>query len=177
MLRTIGLVICLIIAVVLGYYGYKEISVDRTNLYQQIPADIISVSMNNRIINSQSKSNNITFINNKTVYDLIANYKYVVNEKEYFGSYNIGEYSSYFIATEEKNNIMNNPNRKKINIFYEKLNPSKSSLTISKNNSIGYFIGSAVFVVIGLVIKFAQIIQTDQQRLENVVIYNRSLFK
>jgi hypothetical protein len=179
MFRKVGLIICLVIAAILGYFGYRELSVDRTNLYKSIPALITNVSMTDKVTQSQSSVSNVTIVNRTTTYQLTANYSYTVNNKNYAGSYPLGQYSSYLMAQNEINNLMSNASRKNITVFYEIASPNRSVLNVAKNNSIGYFIGAVVFVIIGLIINFTTNVTfslpySNPYQQSNVVIYNNN---
>jgi hypothetical protein len=179
MFRKIGLIICLVIATILGFFGYKELSIDRTNLYKSVPAQITTVNMTDRVSQSQSSVSNVTIVNRTTTYQLTANYTYTVNNRNYVGSYPLGQYSSYLMAQNEINSIMGTPARKNITVFYEIAAPNRSVLNVAKNNSIGYFIGAVVFVIIGLIINFTTNVTfslpySNPYQQPNVVIYNNN---
>ena len=135
--------------------------------------------MTDKVSQSQSSVSNVTIVNRTTTYQLTANYVYTVDKKNYNGSYALGQYSSYLMAQNEINNIMSTPSRKNITVFYEIAAPNRSILNVAKNNSIGYFIGAVVFVIIGLLIFFTTSItfylpESTPYQQSNVVIYNNN---
>jgi hypothetical protein len=153
-LRDIGLVVGLIIALVLAFFAYRELSVDRTDLYQEVNAKISDVRIAQNIETSTSSVANVRIINNKTVFNLTAFYTYLVNGKVYTGQYPVGKFHNIIIAQNERNRLMNvSPIFK---VFYKKAKPSKSVRVIKKNNFIGYAVGAVFMVILSLVIKFAE---------------------
>lgn len=160
-LRDIGLVVGLIIALVLAFFAYRELSVDRTDLYQEVKAKISDVRMASNIETSTSSVANVRIINNKTVYNLTAFYTYLVNGKVYNGQYPVGKFHNLMSAQNERNRLMNvSPI---FTVYYKKAKPSKSVRVIKKNNFIGYTVGAIFVVILSLVIKFADFTPAPQQ--------------
>jgi len=150
-IKNIVFYVGLVISVILAFLAYNERTKDNSNLYQLVPAVLYNVRIQSKNIQSTSSAGSITIVNNNTQYELYNQYKYTVDGKEYIGEYLNGSYNSYSIVQNEINNRMANKN---INVYYEKANPSKSVINYSKNNLMGYAIGSVVVLIISLIIKF-----------------------
>jgi hypothetical protein len=100
-LRDIGLVVGLIIALILAFVAYRELSVDRTNLYQEVKARIYNVRNISSVETSTSSVANVRIVNNRTVYNLTAQYRYLVNGKTYEGQYPVGKFRDILSAQNE----------------------------------------------------------------------------
>lgn len=83
--KNIVFIIGLIISSILSYFAYSELAIDNTNLYKEIKAKIFNVKINNAVETSTSSVANIKIVNNKTVYNLVAQYKYIVDGETYNG--------------------------------------------------------------------------------------------
>ena len=179
MIKDVVLLICILACIVLAYFGYQELSKDNSSKYSQIQATIVNVLLKDNFVQSSSSVGNTRIINNTTQYEVWPQYQYTVNNKIYSGQYKLATYNSMSMAQNEYNNIMKNPTRQKITVFYEIANPGISAFSFPKNNSIGFFAGAVVILIVGLVVKFGQLnfVPNQQQGIENVVIFNRQLFK
>ena len=179
MIRDIILAICVLGCIVLAFFGYKELSKDNSSKYAKIQATIVNVRLKDNFVQSSSSFGNTKIIDRRTEYEVWPQYQYTVNKNVYTGEYKLAKYSSMSMAQNEINDIMKNAFRQKLIVYYEIANPRNSAFSFPKNNSVGFFIGSVVVLIIGLIAKFAQFnfIQPQQQGIENVVIFNRSLFK
>jgi hypothetical protein len=173
-LRDIGLLVGLIIAFILAFVAYRELSVDRTNLYQEVKARIYNVRNISSIETSTSTVANVKIINNRTVYNLTAQYRYLVNGKTYEGQFAVGKFRDILSAQNEIKRLTTRDSE--ITVFYKKATPSKSVRVIQKNNFIGYAVGAVFMVIISLVIKFAEFtpapIQPMNQFRQPTVIIN-----
>jgi len=177
MFKDIILIICIIACIALAYFGYKELSKDNSSKYAQIQATIVNVRLKDNFVESTSSFGNTQIVDRRTEYEVWPQYQYTVNSKLYTGEYKFATYSSLFMAQNEYNDIMKNPVRQKISIFYEIKNPSNSAFSFPKNNAIGFFVGAVVVLIVGLIAKFGQFNFVQTRPYENVVIFNRSLFK
>jgi len=83
------------------------------------------------------------------------------------------------MAQNEYNRIMQTASVNKLSIYYEIANPGISAFNFPKNNAFGFFVGAIVVLIIGLVAKYGQFnfAQPQQKGIENVVVFNRQLFK
>jgi hypothetical protein len=116
---------------------------DNSNLYQAYKADIKSVRK------VPILDQNTGYYN----YDIIVQYQYVVDKVTYTGEYTHGNYPDHSVLA-VTNEIMDKA-KTPIDIFYEKEAPGKSVLTFAKNNFMLYGGLSIVFLIIGILCKFA----------------------
>ena len=179
MIGDIVLVICIIACIALAYFGYKELSKDNSSKYAQIQATIVNVRLKDNFVQSTSSVGNTKIVDRRTEYEVWPQYQYTVKGKLYTGEYKLAKYSSMSMAQNEYNDIMRNAARQKLSVYYEIANPGNSALNFPKNNAIGFFVGAFVVLIVGLVAKFAKFtfVSPQQQGIENVVVFNRSLFK
>ena len=179
MIKDIVLLICITACIALAYFGYQELSKDNSSKYDQIQATIVNVLLKDNFVQSSSSVGNTKIIDRRTQYEVWPQYQYTVNNRIYNGQYKLATFSSMSMAQNEYNNIMKNPTRQKLTVYYEKANPGNSAFSFPKNNAIGFFAGAVVLLIVGLVVKFGQFnfVPNQQQGIENVVIFNRQLFK
>jgi len=179
MIRDIILVICLIGCIALAYFGYQELSKDNSSKYAQTQATVVNVLLKDNFVQTSSSVGNTKIINNTTQYEVWPQYQYTVNNKMYTGQYKLATYNSMSMAQNEYNRIMQTASVNKLSIYYEIANPGISAFNFPKNNAFGFFVGAIVVLIIGLVAKYGQFnfAQPQQKGIENVVVFNRQLFK
>lgn len=180
MLGKIILIICILVSLALGYFGYIELSKDNSSKYQQITAKIVDVRLKDNYSQNTTTVGNTQIINRTTKYELWPQYQYTVNDVIYNGQYKLGLFSSMSNAQNEINSIMRTPSRQKIQVYYEIEKPTRSALNFEKNNATAFFIGSVVVLILGLIAGFAKFTPGRQQPdsdIKNVVIFNKELFR
>lgn len=173
--KNIAFIVGLIISSILSYLAYSELAVDNTNLYQEIKAKIYNVKMNNAVESSTSSVANIKIVNNKTVYNLFAQYKYLVDGETYTGEYPVGKFNDLLSAQANIKRLIEVDSA--ITVFYEKAKPSKSVLKIQKNNFIAYAIFAVMVLIISLAIKYGKFVAAETVPYNQPTIIINSLRK
>jgi len=173
--KNVIFIIGLIISSILSYFAYSESAVDNTNLYQEIKAKIFNVKINDAVETSTSSVANIKIVNNKTVYNLVAQYKYIVDGETYTGEYPVGKFNN--ILTAQANIKRLTEVDSAITVFYEKAKPTKSVLRIQKNNFMGYAIFAVIVLIISLAIKFGKFVPVEPAPYGQPTIVINSLKK
>ena len=174
-LKNIVFIIGLIISSILSYFAYSELAVDNTNLYKKIKKKIFNVKINNAVETSTSSVANIKIVNNKTVYNLVAQYKYIVDGETYNGEYPVGKFIDILSAQANIKRLTEVDSA--ITVFYEKAKPSKSVLKIQKNNFWAYAIFAVIVLVISLAIKFVKFVAAEPTPYNQPTIIINSLKK
>jgi hypothetical protein len=177
MIRDIVLLICILGCIALAYFGYQELSKDNSSKYKQTQATVVNVLIKDNFVQTSSSVGNTKIINNTTQYEVWPQYQYTVDNKMYSGQYKLATYNSMSIAQNEYNRIMRTASIDKLSIYYEIANPGNSAFNFPKNNAFGFFAGAVVVLIVGLVAKYGQFNFAQPQRIENVVVFNRQLFK
>ena len=136
---------------------------------------IYNVKINNAIETSTSSIANIKIIKNKTVYNLFAQYRYVVNGETYTGEYPVGKFND--ISSAQANIKRLTEVDSAITVFYEKSKPSKSVLKIQKNNFFAYAIFALIVLIISFVIKYGKIVPVENVPYNQPTIIINSLRK
>ena len=173
--KNIVFIIGLIISSILSYFAYSELAVDNTNLYKEIKAKIFNVKINDAVETSTSSVANIKIVNNKTVYNLVAQYKYIVDGETYNGEYPVGKFNDILSAQANIKRLTEVDSA--ITVFYEKAKPSKSVLKIQKNNFWAYAIFAVIVLVISLAIKFGKFVPAEPAPYNQPTIIINSLKK
>jgi hypothetical protein len=174
-IKNVVFIIGLVVSAILSFLAYSELSVDKTNLYQEVEAKIISVKINSAIKSNTSSVANIKIINNKTVYNLVAQYKYIVDGESFNGEYPVGEFSDLLLAQNEVKRLTEVNSTLKV--FYEIAKPSKSLLKIQKNNFWAYAVFAVIVFVLSLLIKFGKFVAAEPTPYNQPTIIINSLKK
>ena len=163
-------IIFFIISIFLFYLGYNESSKDYTKLYTRLNVKVSNGEIKSRRVqNTSTRIGGLRIVTTKMVYDIYGIYSYVVNKNTFKNKYKISTVNSFSEADFIVSKLKQNPVTR--TIFYEKSRPYKSQFSISRNSSIGFYIGGSVFLIIGLITFFSNNLIMFQDRSEPTFTY------
>jgi hypothetical protein len=163
-------IIFFIISIFFFYLGYNESSKDYTKLYTKINVKVSNGEIiSRRVESSTTRLGGLRIVTTKKVYDIYGIYSYIVNNNTFKNKYKISTVNSFSEADYVISKLKLNPLTK--TIYYEKSRPYKSQFSVKANNSVGYYIGGTIFLIIALTTFFSNDLIIFSERSEPTFTY------
>jgi len=155
MIVNILFAICIIATMTFGILAFRERNRDHSTNYQQINAKIIRMSIRDQDVNDgYTRVGNVSIVRRHKIYQMWPTYQYDVGGTAYLGEFMANTFNSSEMAQLEYSNIMANPARQQVVVYYDKTNPSKSMLTFDKNNNTKYYlVGMFLSMFVAVMVK------------------------
>jgi len=163
-IKSIIAVAIVIIGIIFLVLGVREKYIDNSDKYQSTAAEIYDVRIETQYIGG------LNVRQSDTEYQLHNQYKYKVGNLDFTGEFIASKVPTMEAAKNEKDRIIKAKN--KFTIYYLKSDPKQSGLTIKNNNSVFYFVLTAVCLIIGLTLYFVTYNNNDQTNKVKIRTYN-----